>query len=251
MDKKIDIEKAYANKFLWDEPIEYIGIRLYPVQVKDIQNFTLNICSLVYDPLRYNSMISALPRLYFLTDILNHQEDAEYLKNNVFLIQMYTSLICVLEMVLKDQKFQFVKNKNRWFLRVKADSGKDVDIRAKDFDTIREIILHQNGIDYDDAFIHEDIRKWIEEQERAEKNFKIVNEDYLNMFMLRMEKSSMAEIAEMSLRRFYGIIDKLVAREKYFVEQFCYITGKTKTAPKHWISPVKTSVYEKYFKEVK
>ena len=233
MDKKIDIEKAYADKFLWDEPIVYMGISLYPVQVKDIQNFTLNICSLVYDPLGHNSMISTLPRLYFLTDILNHQEDAEYLKNNVFLIQMYTSLICVLEMVLKDQKFQFVKNKNRWFLRVKTNSGEDVDIRAKDFDELRAIILHQNGVDYDDTFIHEDIRKWIEEQERAEKNFKIVNEDYLNMFMLQMKKSSMEEIAEMSLRRFYRIIDKLVAREKYFVEQFCYITGKTKTAPRH------------------
>lgn len=252
MNKEIDVERVFQKNFLWDEPIEYCGINLYPVQVKDIHEFTLNICSLIYDPLRHDSMISTLPRLYFLTDILNHQEDAEYLKNNKFLAEMYLSLSCVLKLVLKEQDFGFVKNeKNRWYLRVKNKHGNAVDIKAKDFEVMRQIILHQNSVNYDDTFVHEDIRKWIEEQEKSEKNFKIVNEDYLNLFMIQMNKSSMNEIKNISLRRFYRIIDKLFAKERYFTEQLCYIIGGIKTAPKHWISPIKYSLYDKYFKEIK
>ena len=55
-----DIEKLYSTQFLWDEPVEYKGIILYPVTCKDTQDFYSCVNSMLYDPFRYNSVISTL-----------------------------------------------------------------------------------------------------------------------------------------------------------------------------------------------
>lgn len=249
-----NIEEVYLANFLWEEPINYKEIILNPVYCKDIHIFYASLYALLYDPLRHNSMISTLPRLYFLTDILNHQEDIEYLKNNMFLYQMFAQLQTILKLVLKDQKFQFVKNKNRWFLRVKTSSGKVVDIKAKDFDVIREIILHQNGIDYDDTFIHEDIRKWIAEQEAADKSSTVTIEDYIDAFMSQMDSYKLKDVREVSLRRFNRIVEKNLSRENYDIQMTASMSGFATFKDKinHWIAVnKKNSMYEKYFKEVK
>lgn len=252
------IEKLYDTQFLWDEPVEYKGITLYPVMCKDIHNFFSYVNCLLYDPLRYDSMISTLPRLYFITDILNHKDDAEYMIHNKFLFTMFVCFQKLLKLVLgENQDFNFVENKGKWYLQIikhiDGVGNVSIDIRAKDFDTLREIILHQNGVDYDDAFIHEDIRKWIAEQESRDNTPCITIEDYLNAF-ISLTHWKPHEIKTMSLRRFNGIIDKFLSHDTYNLQMTASMSGLVSFKGKidHWlVSNKKNQIYEKYFKEVK
>ena len=128
-----------------------------------------------------------------------------------------------------------------------------IDIRAKDFDTLREIILHQNGVEYDDTFIHEDIRKWLEEQETRDNTQYSTIEDYLNAF-ISVTHWKPQEVKELSLRRFNGIIDKFLSHDTYNLQMTASMSGLVSFKGKidHWLTTnKKNQIYEKYFKEVK
>ena len=127
-----------------------------------------------------------------------------------------------------------------------------IDIRAKDFDTLREIILHQNGVDYDDAFIHEDIRKWLEEQEARDNTQYSTIEDYLNAF-ISVTHWKPQEVKELSIRRFNGITDKFLSHDTYNLQMTASMSGLVSFKGKidHWLTTNrKNKIYEKYFKEV-
>lgn len=254
-----NIEKLYNTQFLWDEPVEYKGITLYPVTCKDIQDFFSCVNCLLYDPLRYNSMISTLPRLYFITDILNHQDDAEYIMQNEFLFAMFICFQKLLKLILgENQEFNFMENKGKWYLQIiKHNEGIDdisINVRAKDFDVLREIILHQNGVDYDDTFIHEDIRKWIEEQESLDESSQSTIEDYMEAFMMQIGSCNIETYKKVTIRRFNRIVDKILSRENYNIQKTASMSGFVTFKGKidHWLSTNhKNKTYEKYFKEVK
>lgn len=264
MVEKDKIEKEYETQFLWSEPIEYKGILLHPVLCSNIQDLYASTYALLYDPLRYDSSISTLPRLYFLTDILNHQDDMEYMLQNQFLLQLFIELKILLQLVLKEQTFDFIKNKNRYYLKVVREIKKDdelksieVVIKAKDFDVMRQIILHQNGIDYDDTFIHEDIRKWIAEQEamsQSNESPQATIEDWMEVFMLQMGSCNMDDFKSTAIRRFNRIVDKSLSRENYNIQMTASMSGLVTFKDKinHWMTiQRKNSIYDKYFKELK
>lgn len=249
-----EIEKQYEYQFLRSEPIEYKGVILHPILCDKVIEAYASVYCLLYDPLRYDSLISTLPRLYFLSDILNYKDDVEYILNNKMLLQLFSQLQFLLNLVLKDQEYRFVCSKNRWYIEVKQASGEVVNIKAKDFEVIRKIILHQNGIDYDDTFIHEDIRQWIAEQESVEKNNETTIEDYMEAFMLQMGSCDMEAFKKVPLRRFNRIIEKTLARENYKIQMTASMSGFVTFKGKidHWISVnKKNSIYDKYFKELK
>ena len=247
------IEQDYGDELLWSEPINYKGITLYPVTCKDIREFTANVYPLLYDPLRYPTEISTLPRLYFLTDILNHANDPVYLSQNIMLTHLYISLTSLLKLVLKEQKVEFIENNKRWIIKVCGEE-KSVEVKAKDFELIRQIILHQNGVNYDDTFIHEDIRQWIEEQEKADKTPPITTGDYIEAYMIQLNINDLKEIKKVPLRQFNHIVDKFLTRENYVMRTTAAMSGFVTFKDKidHWlVTNKKNSIYDKYFKELK
>ena len=243
------IERTYEDELLWSETINYKGITLYPVTCQNIRDFNKLIPALVYDPLRYPTEVSTLPRLYFLTDILNH--DVEYWNNNPLLGQMLISTMGLFELVLRDQKFEFKQkeNSNKHFLRVWISESQYIDFKAKDFEKIRQIILVQNGVNYDDTFIHEDIRRWIEEQEKADKTPEMDIEDRIEAYMIITKCCDINKVKQVPLRQFNRILDKAFSREHY-----CGALSNPMFDGKinHWATDDNNSnsLFDKYFKEV-
>ena len=244
-----EIERKYENELLWDYPIVYKGVTLYPVTCANILNFNRYIPALLYDPLRYPTEISTLPRLYFLTDILNH--DADYCNNNLLLGRLIISAMGILRLALRDQKLEFKQKEKskKHFLRIWFSESQYVDFKAKDFEKIRQIILVQNGVNYDDTFVHEDIRQWIEEQEKADKTPKMSIEDSIEAFMLIMRVYSVEAIKKVPIRKFNRILAKAFSRDNY-----CGILSNPMFDGKinHWATEdnKKDTFFDKYFKEV-
>ena len=261
MVEKNDIEIEYGVQLQEYKPIEFKGITLYPVFYRDINVFSAAIYSLLYDPLRHSLPISTLPRLYFLTDCINHQNDGEYVNAHPDLINLWTQLTVLLSLVLKEQKFNFVDVGNgRWALvvykQVTDTETQEIIIRAKDFEKMRKIILHQNAVDYDDTFVHEDIRQWIEEQEKTEEQKRVTIEDYREVYAFgtnMRESWNLENFYPMPLRHFYRGVDKILARENYNIQMTASMSGLVsfKGEITHWMTAnKKNSIYEKYFKEL-
>lgn len=84
MSENDNIEIEYGMQLQDYTPIDFKGVTIYPVTYKYIYEFYGAINVLLYDPLRHPSIISTLPRLYFLTDILNHLDDEQYIKDKTY-----------------------------------------------------------------------------------------------------------------------------------------------------------------------
>ena len=251
MDKLDNIEEVYKKELFNGEPIVYKDVKLYPVKCNKLIDFYSCIQVLLYDPLRYPTEVSALPRLYFLTDIINHQNDEEYINKNPMLLIFFAQLQYLLGLVFSDeQNVELREHKGRWYISVKSDD-KWVDIKAKDFDVIRKIILHQNGIDYDDTFVHEDIRQWITEQQAKEDGEPATLEDYKEAFMLSLHIADESVINNVTIRRFNRIVEKTITRENYNIQMTASMSGFVTFKGKidHWLHiEKKNRIFDKYFK---
>jgi len=257
MSERNRIEIEYELNFLKGLPIEFKGVTLYPVMCNNIFKLYECVNSLLYDPLRYNIELNVgtLPRLYFLTDVLNHLDDKEYLIRNQFLVAIFRQLNDILDLVLKEQEYKFINIDGKWALVVykQSETGKEeIVIRARDFEEMRKIILHQNKINYDDTFIHEDIRQWIAEQEKDDDV--ITLENYLYLFMIEMKILDIEAFEKLTVRRFAGMISKILARENYNIQMTAAMSGLVtfKNEVKHWLVDDNTnnSILTKYFKEI-
>lgn len=243
-----NIEEIYKKELFNGEPIVYKDVKLYPVKCDKLIDFYSCIQVLLYDPLRYPTEVSALPRLYFLTDIINHQNDENYIMQNPMLLTLFIQMQYLLGLVFgENQKIELKEHKGRWHISVISDDeqtdnqddkqSKQIDIKAKDFDVIRKIILHQNGIDYDDTFIHEDIRQWIAEQQAKEDGEPTTLEDYKEAFMLSLHISDESVIDNVTIRRFNRIVEKTITRENYNIQMTASMSGFVTFKGKidHWL----------------
>ena len=254
MAEKINIEEVYKKELLWSEPIVYKEITLYPIKCKDLVEFYSSVQALLYDPLRYPGRVSTLPRLYFLTDFMNHRDDKQYIQQNMMLYMLFVQLNILLGLVIGEQKCVFMNNNNHWYLQFTNLDGKEINVKINDFEEIRKIILHQNGVDFDDTFIHEDIRRWIAKQEEKENKTPATLEDYLDAFTLATQMTDMEKIKEIPIRRFNRIVEKTISRESYTIQMTASMSGFVtfKGEISHWLhTEKKNSIFEKYFKEMK
>lgn len=248
-----EIESTYSRELLWGLPVKYKGIDIHPVKCEHLHEFYYSVYCLLYNPLRYIGEISTLPRLYFLTDIINHFSDQDYLSQNTLLLQMFIQLRKILELVLHDQIFDFEQKNNKWFLYIVSD-GQQININAREFENIRRIILVQNGMEYDDTFIHDDILNWIAKQEKNEKSPTATIEDHIEAFIMETGQIDEDGIKKLSIRRFNRILGKIIARENYTIQATASMSGFVTFKGKidHWLTVnKKNSIYDKYFNELK
>lgn len=249
------------NKELSDSsPINFNGITLYPVMFADYYTYTYFSGILTLNPVYYSDIeLSSLPRLYFLTDILG--KPVEYANQHIDLQANLLALQGLLRLVLKDeQKFWFEKNKlGMYALVIKPyDKSEPITVNAKMFDEMREVILIQNDTDYDDTYVHPDIKRWIEEQKEREKKAQKKKtletiEDKKEALMLVMGLSDEHFCDSWTIRRFNRMVEKLVNREIYITQMSGMMSGMVKFSetPTNWVSTSEhLTDFDKYLKQL-
>lgn len=262
MDKDLIIR--YNKELRTESAINIHGITIHPVLYKDYDNYHSFVGCLLYNPVYYKDIeLSSLPRLYFLTSILNDIKDeniediAGHQQRRTLFVQLYG----LLRLVLKDQPFYFdetSKGSSYFALKVKTKDG-DITINAKKFEQLREIILIQNNTYYDDEYIHPDILKWIEEQKkidakRESKNSFTTVEDRLEALMIEFNTTDEHYFDNKTIRRVDRLISKITDRELYVAQMTGSMSGmvKFKESPVSWVSTkLPQSDFDKYLKELK
>lgn len=247
-----EFENKYSYPLRTSSPIIYKDILFYPCKFSQYEIFTYGCNCLLFNQLDYPDLqLASLPRLYFLTDILNHENDEPYMKQHLDLCFLHNCLSILLELVFRHKNFYFIRHKKYWKLRVYKipedvnnfvfekdyDSFEYVDFNGKDFETIRAIILNQNGINYSDEFLHKDVRKYMEEQDKADDGFSPTIEDYMEVVMMQLGVYDEGVFENMSLRRFNRLLHKSLGRETYIMQKTADLSGfvKFKGKIKHWL----------------
>lgn len=154
MGAKLDLDLYRKAFFYFDLPAEYkIGdkiLHIYPISVKDSEVFLSSMSVISVDKNAVDSVeIIQMSYLDFVYKVLFQE------------VVNVSKFLNILKYCLHINKpFVGYTKQNRPYLR---DNETGLEIKAKDFENIRRIILYQNLIHYDDEYINPDIKKMMSE----------------------------------------------------------------------------------------
>jgi hypothetical protein len=222
--------------YIFDDPIEYKGLKLYPVKMRDYFIFhTVAECLMleknsIRDPIEAMKAI----QMTYLEYMFHVDEDKR-------LIGLFVGLIALVTGNKDNQSFEIYYGKgedNRPFFRIG-----DKIFNSQDFDNLREIISEQNMIDLPDETIQKDVREKMEEarrfKERINKSKVASLEDQMVAISL-YSGLEMDKIYDMTIRKFF----LSVRRANHMIMSNIYLTAsmsgmvtfKDKSVLKGWLA---------------
>lgn len=152
----VDLEALRQLFFAFDSPVPYKldkqenYINIYPVELKNSLLF-FSSCDVLALPKDEIDSVEIIQMSYL-----------EFLVNEAFKEEKYkTKLFYILSLCLKMDTPKIYRSKdNKYFI---YDEGLNAKIEPRHFEDIRRIIMYQNIVDYDDGYIHPDLKESIEQ----------------------------------------------------------------------------------------
>lgn len=247
----IDIEFLSKVYFWFDLPVPYQitkekEILIYPISVKDSEIFLscVDIISIDKNSLNDPKFIS-MSYLDFLVDVFILNENQSFAKQSKF------QLAFLLKKCLKWEDETEIKivvdEKNRSKIIYK-----DYEIKSKQFEDIRRIILYQNLIDFDDSYINPEIKEVINEVEQLKmKSIEVPNLERkiaiisAHTGILKSNQIEMTYRSHSALfKEVYGEVDFTTVRTAALIGN---MFSKKKNELEDWIYKKKQNKYGKYF----
>lgn len=229
---KISKELLYPY-LLYNLPVNYNGIILHPVTMKNIIDFRSLSSSIM---IRKNSVfrdkkIIKMSYLDFLWYAFKNEElQAEY--RIPFLTEYYIRALKLLQLCCKDCVFNIDRYTGEFSIN-------DVEITPEIFDDLRRIIIIQNDIDFDiDEFINFDTeQRLLKAQRDINKNEEHTSiEDYIDSLVIAMHTTEDI-VMNMTIRKFWRYIKRYNLHESYTIAKTGECSGMVtfKEPIKHWM----------------
>lgn len=218
---------------LFNDPVEYKKIQLYPIKMKEILVFHVLSPSLTVrkDSIFHDKKIIKMNYLNFLKYCYGNENlEKEYKITG--LAQFYLFSINLLKMCCKNEE-------------VGVDLNGDITINGEtvtceEFDDLRRIIIAQNGIDFNvDEFVHYDTAQNLLKAERdvqKERNPATL-EDYIDSLVVALNTTE-TRIKNMTIRKFYRYLRRYQSHEFYKMAKSGEYTGMVsfKEPIRYWMS---------------
>lgn len=217
-------------------PVEYKGLKLYPIKVKDYYEFLSS-----YDILDINKNkipdveVIQMTYLQYVVDklfndetIVNQNHSITF--GNIWELKFANIMELCLGIKSKDVIIKHEDNKITLILD-------GIEISANDFDDLRKLILFQNLNTYDDTILSEDVENAIRERNEMSNKGLLVPQ-LEDMFDKVMLKTGLEEekILNMTYRRFERIFKSLVEEVDYTIFKMAECQGaQFKNPIDHWI----------------
>ena len=238
------LKRAY---FVFDESVPYIlkdknKIFIKPIMLKDSEIFSASVDILRVDKNSSSSIeIIQMPYLQFICDcLMNEEKTGEWNKQK---------FINIMSMCLGlNNIYMYRDERNRPIL---VDKEKNITISCKDFDDIKDIILYQNFIHYDNTYISPDFQKIMNETyELKTKNLELPSLERKMAIITIRTGLTKKEQMEMTLRS-HDLLFEEVENEIEFVSVYpiAWYVGKQNEV-NHWIHKKKSNKFEEYVTDV-
>lgn len=156
MGAKLDLDLYRKAYFYFDLPVEYKikekSLFIYPIAVKDSEIFLSSQSVISIDKNSTDSVeIIQMTYLDFIYKVLFQDQVNVSKFLNILKYCLHIDNMAV-EVGYDTNNKPFLKNKDS-----------DIEIKSKDFDNIRRIIMYQNLIHYDDEYVNPEIKKMMDE----------------------------------------------------------------------------------------
>ena len=244
----IDIEAIEKNYFYFDEPVPFElkkdkkTIYIYPITVRNSEYFRSSVGILTIDK---NSIpdpkIISMSYLQFMCESLFADKEL----GQAYISAMYNIMHLCLGLKAPAIKWE----NNRPFI---YDLEQGVEISAKEFDSIKRIILYQNFLHYDDTYISPEAKQAMEETAQL----KNANIDFPNLERRMAIISSHTGILkkdqiQMTMRAHDALLEEVRGEVDYIGSLNAILIAdafaKDKREHSEWVYRRKRSKFEGYF----
>jgi len=233
----------YDNYYIFDDPVPYRNLKLYPVRMRDYLLFHYFANVLVLDK-------NSIPDFKIITmtylEWLFHETETD-MENKPYILWLDR----LLEMVLKDDESFSDMNKSVQRYR-RDEKGKpyiligDQKYDSSDFEEIKMIIAEQNDLDLPDESIQKELRDSIEEANRIRQRLNKTRIAPLEEQIVAVSIYTgwpLEQIYDLTIRK-YGMV---IQRSDHLLHYKIYLTAslsgmvefKDKSIIKHWLSDLK------------
>lgn len=230
-DKIKVLEEKY---FVWDDPVPFKGLDIFPVSIRNYEEF--RVCSLALDIDK-----DSIPDVNIIS--MNYLDFLGYLygNNDLFYVQLLIRCIelCFHVELSKGEIDLIHMGDTEYELEIKG-----VRIDAREFDEIRKIILYQNFIHYDDTYIDPELKEDMQEFDRIKnKDFDMPSlED--QVICLMASGHDIETLKKLTIRKFNKLLSKVDEKLSFQINKTGELAGaKFKDDIQHWIYPKKKDKY--------
>lgn len=232
MNVKINKETLFPF-LIYNKPIKYRNIILYPVTMNDIVAFQALSSSITVrkNSIFHEKKIIKMTYLDFLLYCLGNEElEAQY--KIIGLSQYFIYAIQLLQLCCKDTDVKLNQKTGQIIINEEI-------ITPEIFDDLRRIIIIQNDIDFDiDEFLNYDTeQRLLKAQKDLDKNKDKSNiEDYIDSLVIAMQTTE-DKIMNMTIRKFWRYIKRYNLHENYTIMRTGECSGMVsfKEPIKHWM----------------
>ncbi len=245
----------YELSYIYDEPIKYKNLLIYPATVKDYLKFYFFSECLALDKNSINDVkIISMTYLEYLFKLSKWDEFVEYRKSkkntldyseymlnffskeNSYILHFYS----LLQLVTKNPELEVRYGRNQKNKPVFIVDGNEY--TSDDFEEIKQIICEYNMVELPDETIQKEIRdnmKKAQELRRKSSGKMASLEDQIVCVMIS-SNLSLEQIYNLSIRKFSKILERADAKLHYEIYLSASMSGmvefKDKSFIKHWMS---------------
>lgn len=242
-----DVKSLVERCIAVDEPIEYNGIFIHPVTVKQYYDFKVSYDILCIEKNKIPDVkIIQMNYLDFLCETLFL--DNTPLTENQTVGEFYQSklwrILC-LALKISPTDINFVRDTKHWKLIISGNI-----FNSNEFDEIRRIILYQNIYDYNEEYISPDAQRVINDYYEI-KNKDIVNPSLNKKIIAVMTCTGMSkkDILEMNCLDFENLFRTSLDEVDYMIQKTAEMSGEVKFSKpvEHWVWKRKKNRFEDVF----
>lgn len=226
------------------KPRFYKGLYLHPIKIKDVEEFYWSVECLLY-PKSSSKNLKVLRMTYL--DFLINLMLGENLDFNIGITteELKMKFGLLLNLVFKTSNIEYRENELGIFELI---FDNDIKINGQEFEEIKKIIGSQNGVDTEDKFMNDQVRKKMNETREflnKQNSDRVAQMDQQIIAYHCVSKLSYEEIDELTIYQF----QKGLSRFNHMIEcenvNIGIYTGsinleKNKKAP-HWLDLIKYS----------
>lgn len=218
----------YEIFYIYDNPVPYKNLEIYPVTVKDYMKFHYFVDCLLLDKNSFpDAKIISMTYLRFLYYISGDGNDSLYKLNELLKLCLHIG---------EDENISFYTRDDKAFFYVN-----DTEYSAKDFDEIAKIICEQNSVDTIDESIQKELRDAMEKakeiKRKIQKSKMCSFEDQLICIMISTPMK-LEDVYNLTIRKFHKIIKRIDHKLHYQIYKTASMSGfvKFKEEIKDWMT---------------
>jgi|LAHS01.1.fsa_nt_gb hypothetical protein len=264
--RRVNDIKGYITPYVtFDAPIEYKGIKIYPIKVKDYYTFMdaydilkidknnipdVDIIQMSYLQFMYNLVVSddIIWRTKFIEilglcfNIYYDEEKCDDKFSPSEILSMRTNEN-IFRVYINGYDFYFeIENEHK--IRIIING---VSFNASEFNDIKSLILYQNFEDYEDTIMSKDFKDVVEKYYdlKSRDTVPLTLENQINVVM-SSTGLSLDDVMKLSLRKLQSLFDLEINKTEYMIGRFAQAQGCTAKVD-HWVYKSKKSKYSDVF----